>query len=963
MVWYDVNQTKDHAMIVDPEKLLRHLEPSVPHTVPDIKVKGFHKGLPFGAVTSGTRWKCPLHQDQDGSLLSFSGTSTLFRCENPSCRFKGDAVSLVSMFRKIPLSEALALFGPGSELSDCLQEPLRTEDMEAYLDNAGTQSVIKAYLARCSQALKKAPEKAGIRVGMSTLSLRLMHPDVGLFIPEGAPRCLQEFTKPKYRKSVLILYPYTLDGEVSKIEVLDATNPVFRHTVVVTHPNIGVFGEDAADGNGQVVVAERPEVAAALYAIHATSSTRNCFVASFQGYPLPESFRDVTSMYIVSSMDAPASTEFLLRTLSAPLVKPGRTPHIKVSVVYSKYNELKASDLAAIHTGGHRASFDIHHVLAKRLSDMVAEGQSQRVLDLLEAEQVPAMARSLISEAAERQLESKNGFRGNPDGARGLIEFLKNTEYHPSCDLTLANGKMFHCGRCSISAVRNESRSLLCNVGISVENKILSREGEMFCCTVTHSDDMPVVKVKFSRKDFTADRMAKVVQDAFAREGVSPYVAFYSVQDFSWPDIMSRMAEHCAVSMELETLGVDSSSSINLPGVVVRADGSVVDQTGIFTMPEAPMGMYSGISYSRDSTVEPYYRLLDKCGSLMPAAFTLGLMHVVYQMTYGMFRPGVARNRMMRHFFYVETEPGVWQMVFRMLHDLLSGGGLIPTVNYSKPEDTFSRYAALGCLPLLARIPTMGGRLASSLESSGMDLLGIMDPTTAVMTTGRVSAAFVMPMNEDGMRAGEIIDSSFLDELRESFIPFLSKFVTEARIDTQYRSSSLPCMAAYKEGCRILGVDEKLPSDLVMGYFPGIGMSGMDMFCDMLHRMVVDEEGSRLCIVDRPPRDNSSFTRKGQHIFVLGDCVLISNAVLDIVGSCGPRRQYGGKVEFNRDEIVSDMARAGMLAEMPESLRFIDSGRCWCMTRKAWESRIVRPPIVLDEPVSGTELKIGPIER
>jgi hypothetical protein len=332
------------------------------------------------------------------------------------------------------------------------------------------------------------------------------------------------------------------------------------------------------------------------------------------------------------------------------------------------------------------------------------------------------------------------------------------------------------------------------------------------------------------------------------------------------------------------------------------------------------------------------------------------MLHVVYQMTFGVFKPSVAKDHMPRHFFYVETEPGIWGGVFRQLADLFSGNDFTPTVNYSDPGRTFGQYAQLGCLPMIAYLPTMGAKLSSALDCSGVDLLGLMDTSTAVMSNGKVSAVYVTPSEDSPMDRG-VIDGRFIDRLRRSFVPFVSKFVREARIDAAYRASSMPCLSAYDEACSIMGVERSaLPEKIAKAYFPGVGMNGVTILFDLMHRSLAYDGKPSICVVNGEPQRGYSFTRRGQHVFVMRDVVIVSHMVADIYNQASK-----GQTKFDIDQLTSEMEATGLLADMPDL--GIDCNRCWCMKRDAWESRIVRPPINLHEEVKNGTIQIGPVQQ
>lgn len=928
-------------MNVDPDSFLRHFDFSIRN--------------PAVRVNAKKRYNCPLHQDSDYSLSAREGVSTVFRCVHPSCNFMGDAVSLLALAKGISVKDALDKFRPGGEFNDCVRGSVRTDDFDAYLENAGRQSELKAYLARCRRALKQAPEKAKIRPGMSATTAKLLHPCVGLFLDNDVPKALQEFTKPKYRGACLILYPYTKDGDVTKIDVVDANNPVFRQTVVVTHPSLGVFGEELLGNKSRTAIAsERPEVAASLYATWLLSRQTVPHFVAFQGYPLPESFSDIDHVVIVSTSDNVVTDSFSVHMLSAPEIIKGNNPLVKFANFQKKANEVCVDDIENMLEGKFQGSKPLHDIVAYKFVDMVKRGQEQEVVRLLANEQMPIVARNLVKLALSSSLIN------TPSNTR-VIEKLNDILSSDKCilsnDIVLANGRTVHRGPTELVGYGVKSHEVLCNVGLSVDSKIVSYDGGViYVCSVTVSDEFPTITVKIPEDAVSRPSMIQsFVSKAFSERGFNPYIAFYSVPGFSWPDVMAKLSEHCSVKREIGELGLDSASEIQLPEVVVRSNGEAVAQDRVFTIPDDVLRVYAGVPYETELNAEPYEKLVSRCDNLYVAAFALGVFHVVYQMLYGMFKPDIVKSHMMRHFFYVETEPGIWGRVFKQVADLFSGNDFTPTVNYSDPMKTFQEYAQLGCLPLIAYVPTIGNKLSSALDTTKTDLLGLLDTSTAVMMNGKVSAVYVTPSEDTPMDRG-IIGGRDIDALRQSFVPFVAKLVKEAKINTAFRSSSMPCVAVYDECCRIFGIERSpLMANIAKNYFPGVGMTGFTIFCDLVHRSLVEDAKPRFGIVEGPPQRGYSFTRRGQHIFVMKDCVVMSHVVADMLN-----QHAKDKYKFDVDQLTDEMDATGSLSEMPDL--GIDSSRCWCLSRKTWETKIVRPPINLAAEVTNGTIGLEPIK-
>jgi hypothetical protein len=182
-------------------------------------------------------------------------------------------------------------------------------------------------------------------------------------------------------------------------------------------------------------------------------------------------------------------------------------------------------------------------VLASRFAEKVSSGRAGDVLDTLVEFQVPAMVRNLIKSEAGIRLRGKEAEAGQK-----LVAVLDSAQAGEPCNVSLANGRVLHCGPDGIFAVRTGgSREAIGNVGLTVDARIVESGDEAFACTAVARGGFPPVKIKVFWKDLNADRLRKVVQGAYAELGLSPYVAFYSSSGYGWRDVMSKLAENSPV--------------------------------------------------------------------------------------------------------------------------------------------------------------------------------------------------------------------------------------------------------------------------------------------------------------------------------------------------------------------------------------------------------------------------------
>ena len=75
------------------------------------------------------------------------------------------------------------------------------------------------------------------------------------------------------------------------------------------------------------------------------------------------------------------------------------------------------------------------------------------------------------------------------------------------------------------------------------------------------------------------------------------------------------------------------------------------------------------------------------------------------------------------------------------------------------------------------------------------------------------------------------------------------------------------------------------------------------------------------------------------------------------------RQSFSRSPRFDHEELVSDMESRGMLRKWEDIDVSIDQNRCIPLTREAWEMKIVRPPINLNEAVKNGTINLAPISK
>lgn len=896
----------------------------------------------LGSVPGSGGWSCPLHGDGTPSMRVHENRvsgSAFFECVNPSCRFYGDAVTLVSAARKATVAEAITMFRPGGVLAHVLKEPLLEAEAVAYTESRTAQSRIQAFLSRCQQTFRQTPEKARFRAGLSQNSLRLVPADMGLLIKgDDMPGQFKEYAKPKYQRANHVVYPFTYNGEVTHVQLQDVASNLPAVTVPITRDDIGVYMERFDEIPQTIVVAPDPRSASIIYGNCTAEWSKKPAIVAAAGFPLPESFTGVSTIYLLSTSDAPLTLQAGLNALAAPEIVSGAVsqPLLKVWSTLRPAEAITAEQVRIRLDNAKSDSVMLVGWVLKEIDKMLGAGNTEAVFHALDAAALPESVRAdLVRLGKEKGLSTV------------VIETLQSVTCASASRLILGNGRLIRRTTSSLkSLTRHGDEEVLANFGISVNHKIRTYSGDaVLVCSVTVQDStVPPITVSLPESCwFRATAIQKQVVKAFAARGQTPYVAIYDKPGYDWRDILSKLSEKCELYTEVTELGLDDALDLHMPGFVVRPHlKQVSGQRQVFTLPPAPLQMYGGLPSGIPlSACEPFRYLFRRCDNMYVAAFTHGLMHVVHQATAGLFPGAQGRARSPKHLLYVETEAGIWQSAFRQLAAFFSDSDYVPTLNFTTPESTLAEYKQLGALPLIARIPALrGNKFPSLILDSPVSLCGLVDSATAILSTGDLRTTFITPAC-DKPETGAVISPSDIEDLRQGFAGFLLEFTTRVPMDSVYRSGLLPSQVAYEAACAMLEVEpQPLMKQIARRSFPSMGMTGVNTFFDVMHR-VINTLGRKpiFCVVTGRPPVDASFTGRGQHIFVMDDYVVVSRAVVELIN-----KDVATILRFDTRTLTQELQERGLLAQCPDDLD-IDTNRCWVLTRETWDANVVRPTI------------------
>ena len=887
--------------------------------------------------------RCPIHSDGSPMRISqLPDGSYLFKCTDGSCMFFGDAISLVAAKYGISVQTAIGMLRPGGVLAGCLTSPLLAVEAEAYLERASTQLKIKAYLSKCRDALSRNPGKARVRTGIDITSEHLLPKGIGLLeVGDGLPEVFFEYRKPKYRKTTIVVFPYTYNGDVMHVKLYDASTRSEIDDVSIVRPDLGVFCEDslAEPSNGPVHVVSDPMAASVYYSVLKQSSVSSPRVVSVSGFPLPSTFSGAKNVNFIGFDDARIPLDILLDSLGSNDIVEGcdRQPSFRytvrachsLDVRVNVYDKIEEND-----DDGNNGNADALKLVAKRLAELVSVGKHDQALESLRRHQ-------LTDENRTKLLEQ---IAANDLGA-SVRELVATTEARGLKKLVLANRNVLVSEPTGLFVERTDRRiDSLANFGIRVLHRTIGFDGtEALTCSVTPDDKtVPPAEISIPEDAWSSPaKIRRIVARTFSSRGSSPYIAVYSPPGIDWCDVLSKLAEGCCVRREVTRLGVDETRDIQFPEATVETRlRDVVQQSCVVNIPPHVAARYSGITVKPGADWRSRIRqIIEHETSLDAASVLAGLGYVTYR-TACLTKRGKPPSHGGRHLFFVETEPGCFDTAITVLNRIFTDEPVVE-VSPGAPVKSLSKYRQLGTLPLICRIPRVDNiqRLLSVLDDIDFPVMAVVDSYTASLINGRIRAEYVTPSNERTDRYE--FSQNTVHALRDGLPDMLlCAGVPTVLDDADARSTS--SVLGYRILCNLSdSADSGSVKAITSLVFAGAGMSGVDSFFDRLHYGMTGLSNKfRLCVVHGQPQNGYSFTGRGQHMFVMDGTVLIGKYVVDLVN------KFSSNV-FSVQQLDTELREREFIVAPPQDLD-IDMSRCWCIPREVYEDRILGRPINLD---------------
>lgn len=856
-------------------------------------------------------------------------------CECPRCGERGEFPELVAQALAKGVEETVRTLHRSGELD------AGTKEIETYVARKAAQAEVDSHLAACTERLRQAPHLGNVRAGLSASNLRQLPPDTGLHVRENAPRQFALLDAPRYQRANMTLYRYRFDGETTCIDVKNPRTLQREHRLRITGgaSDVGTYLGDYRFGDvPQVVVATHdPRIAGQAYGSWRAETTLPSPVIGIAGFPLPNRFRAVVTLYLLDAPDNPLPLSLAVRALAGPVVYgTDEIPHIRVLTPRGPSSDITAADLRAL-------SNSKTHGLALR------DWLHEKLVSMADRREEVAVA--LLQSEASEPVRSDLACIAGPKAPKSLIDTITLPTRDPDDVISLANGRLIRVTPVGLWTARRvpktgevTSSSLLCNIGLTVDSRLSDRGSEVAVCTVTHQDaDVPSVSVRIPKAHWNnPDAMAEDVRGAWSELGRTPYVAFYRSAGYAWSDIIQLLGSRCPVQTGIRQLGLTPEGNCNFPSfAVVR--GSAVRQTKTGLLRSEVMSAWSAVDreFGPDDASGLAAFLCSRV-SLVRTGVAAGVLHAAICASGTQYdRSGVRRPQ--SHLVFVETEPGVWDETLRTMAFLFSGSGYVPLMDYADRDGFLAMYSGLGTLPLVTRLPSADD-MAAVLCGSPVPVIAVADPITALGLSGHGNVSFVLPhveAGEDGVSPDE------LTALRRAFAAFVTAKAGTGWIDPSpggALAGTSPVLSAAS-----LVVPETAGGTVCGGLmrsvrsrYIGTGLTGAATFFAVMHREVTarlygDTENIHVTIVNGVPENTleASFNERGEHVFVAPEWVIVSRSVVSLLNR---EKQF----LFDVEQLSREFTENGiLLCDVTDQLG-IDPRRVWVFSRAAWDERVVR---------------------
>lgn len=909
--------------------------------------KKFLTALGYAKIneTSGALQVCPFHPGTEPSLRvqrDYITHDWRFLCQHNRCYFSGDAVTLLSLLKKISVAEALEFFKPDGALYHTLENTIIASHVEEFKKLQSSQQYIDEYMSRCQQTFRddsSAPLRTLMADAGATYrelrSLETIPRTLGIVVQKDIPDILREFAKNKYRKGYYAVYPYTFESRYTCIKVqnfLEQSRPTSE--IVVTRPGIGIFMEDhLKPETTEVTVASSELAACALHHKLMSWNPTIPAIIALAGLPLPFHYRKLKKLLLVSFQDAPVTMRKGLQYFTAPELVEGVTD-VQIEVKDYACDLLSASSSSnlALHQHRHKP---LGLWLLDKMAALIEAGRAEEIYDAFNSTTItPAKRTELLNLAISNKAHES------------IITILKTVASSAVDEFKLGTGNRVRRTPMGFQAVKpNGSVCPLSNVVLDVTELVRTQTSVDYICKVQSPDYPTALELRITSKDLrNVDTLKMVIERAFLDKGMAPYIAIYHMEGYGWPDIIAKLAADKRISRELPCLGVDSDLRVQLPNLIIdTVDRRILPQSRLLPFSPEMKATYAGLACKEVlESMEPIRGLIKAAhNNVYLAGLLSGICHITAQLHKHLLSAerGIKLNP--NHMFYVSSNISDWLPTFQQLSALFSGAVEAPFIAAKDIEEHLAESACLGDMPWIVNVAGVRtGDIPHIVNNVPSSLISCLDYNSAATIGDRGNCSYVELDRGNGQDVIGLHPES-IAEIRDALPGFLLEMLITPKTVKyyDYTSGRPQAVVGYSLICQALNIEaDDLMHNLVKLYCVDQCFTGCHEFMNVLHKMFVK---SQLQTVYRMPVDIAE-TKSPSRVFIVDNVVLVNKQLITAAS-----KMHKALGAFKEISVTADFQDNKYLAtKLPEGLT-INPTQFWALDKSVWDMYVKKEPLIL----------------
>lgn len=918
-----------------------------------VKITELMRLMGVETTAEQTAYQCPLHVHAYATLTVQHNAAgvPVFRCQAPECGFYGDAITLLA--RKLNVTPATIFDRITS--GDYRHIFPDSEDIAMYHAKRIQQAEVRLWLTHCQHELRDGKEGFSARhmaaaFGWMNADIHSLPTTIGMLSRKDLPQMLKFLATPKYRELRLVC-PYTFDEHVTHITVRQLAKTIMPPTTFPIDELIphGVFMEDTYDPEGrQLLLTTDEPTALILYRTHMLAATRTPTILTFKNFPLPNKFRAYERLTIVHTTTNPLSLVTALQLFNAEAQFYDATTTAELMILRNPAIDKQLDPLFATDwlAGGRATTCSLAKWLIDNLREYLRDDRQNELVQCFHAAHCTEATISRICAEAK----SQGVYTGQ------MERLLRNVTTENRLVIPLANGNQIRRLPYAIHGLTMSSTPLLANFGLTIRNKIVTRNNKQLynCDILTDSPGVPALNLLISVDCFKSSRaIQRKLSKEFAARNYAPYIAAYERHGYSWPDIAAKLGSNVPVTKEVLQLGTDDTLTINLPECAISLlTGNITTQNGIYTLSNKVQMHYRGIKHAVMTDYQRAWTYLLQPETHPAAAYAIGILHVLMRMAFASLTRKRDKYLPAQHLVYASAFPWTTAPILRALANMLSGSDHSPhTLHASDPLPALQALTALGELPLVTTLSktTSPDKLIQAVEQSPIGIVTTLDSNMAGMLSGTANVNYVtLPAKEDYRHWAP--DDQLVNALQQTFAQVIleSHAAITSLLSVEAINSSTPLLTVYEAMCTWLAIKPSaLITDNVHHYHAALDLASAESFLFLLGKLLVTRspENQRLvCANGMYGLKELLNGNKRMDIIHMPGCMLVHKqhtaAIIRRTSQQGAILAVESiDIELREKEYLTE-------PELPEGVTVNDLKDYWALRIDTWNTKVLTNPVV-----------------